>query len=84
MIIHLCLGCGKISINRVAADDDPGMLSVLCEESLELPECLRSELAQQGIQPLDSRGFDAAYFQIFGRQAIAVELAGIRIDSLVD
>lgn len=23
MIIHLCLGCGALSVNRIAGDDDP-------------------------------------------------------------
>ncbi len=68
MLIHHCTGCGKISINRIAADDNPGLLSVLCERSLELPAYLLTELNRQRIQPLDSSGFDAAYFQIFGRQ----------------
>ena len=79
MLIHRCAGCGKISINRIAADDNPGLLSILCETSLELPENLLAELARQAIQPLDSRGFDAAYFQIFGRQPIEVELFKINV-----
>jgi hypothetical protein len=79
MLIHRCTGCGKIKINRIAADDNPGLLSVLCETSLGLPESLLAELAGQGIHPLDSRGFDAAYFQLFGRQPIEIELVQIKV-----
>jgi DNA-directed RNA polymerase subunit RPC12/RpoP len=29
MLVHLCMDCGKISLNRVAADDDSEMLAIL-------------------------------------------------------
>jgi hypothetical protein len=29
MLVHLCLDCGKVSLNRVAADDDSEMLAIL-------------------------------------------------------
>lgn len=75
MLIHRCAGCGKISINRSAADDDAAQLYRLSLASLELDASLLSELAAQGIQPLDGAGFNAAYAQIYGRQPIEVELA---------
>ena len=84
MLIHRCTGCGKISINRIAADDNPGLLSVLCERSLELPAYLLTELNRQRIQPLDSRGFDAAYFQIFGRLPIPVEFIRVQVEAELD
>ena len=83
MLIHRCTGCGKISINRVAADDSPCLLSDLCERSLSLPKNLLPELTRQGIQPLDSRSFNAAYFQIFGSEPIAVEQFSIGIGAQV-
>jgi len=33
MIIHLCLSCGKISVNRIAGDDNEYQLLLLLEES---------------------------------------------------
>jgi len=29
MLVHLCMDCGKVSLNRVAADDDSEMLAIL-------------------------------------------------------
>ena len=75
MLIHRCAGCGKIAINRVAADDDAAQLYRLSLASLELDASLLEKLAAQGIQPLDSTGFNAAYAQIYGRQPIEVELS---------
>jgi len=52
MLIHRCAGCGKLVINRVAADDDAERLFALFERSLslgpELGECLRAD----GVAPL--------------------------------
>lgn len=74
MLIHRCAGCGKIVINRAAADDDALQLYRLSLASLELDDDLLTELAAQGIQPLDAAGFNAAYEQIYGRQPIEVKL----------
>ncbi len=76
MLIHRCTGCGKININRVAGDDNPEILYGLSKSSLELSEIQLAELTGQGIQPLDSLGFNSAFTQIYGRQPIAVELVG--------
>jgi predicted RNA-binding Zn-ribbon protein involved in translation (DUF1610 family) len=81
MLIHHCAGCGKIAINRAAADDDAAQLYRLSLVSLELGDGLLEELAAQGIQPLDAAGFNAAYAQIYGRQPIEIELVGA--DALV-
>jgi hypothetical protein len=34
MIVHLCIECGKVSANRLAADDDPDSIMDLFNESL--------------------------------------------------
>ncbi len=48
MIAHLCLGCGKISLNRIAADDDnQGLLSLL-----NPPDPLRQQVTLAGVQLL--------------------------------
>ena len=31
MVVHLCLNCGKLSINRIAGDDNPHSLLSLLE-----------------------------------------------------
>ena len=53
MLIHHCLGCGKFSINRIAADDNAEQLLVVFETSAALEQDLRVDLARQGIRPLN-------------------------------
>ncbi len=36
MIIHRCLGCGAISVNRIAGDDDPYIILSLIDESISI------------------------------------------------
>ena len=74
MIIHRCTGCGKISINRIAADDNPEALYALGKSCVELPVLFLNNLSAMGIRALDASGFDAAYAQIYGRQPIEVEM----------
>jgi hypothetical protein len=74
MIIHRCTGCGKIDINRIAADDNPEALYALGKSCVELPVLFLNNLSAMGIRALDASGFDAAYAQIYGRQPIEVEM----------
>ena len=54
MIVHMCEGCGKVSINRIAADDDIGMLLDIFEESTKLDSFTRSLIALNDITILES------------------------------
>jgi hypothetical protein len=83
MLIHRCTGCGKIDINRIAADDNPELLYALCKVSLNITGELSGKLAGQNISPLDAGGFNAAYAQIYGRVPIEVDLAGIKVNALI-
>ncbi len=83
MLIHRCTGCGKIDINRIAADDNPELLYALSRTSLNITDELSGELARQGINSVDAGGFNAAYAQIYGREPIEVELAGVSVGSLI-
>lgn len=74
MIIHRCTDCGKIDINRIAADDNPEALYALGKSCVELPVLFLENLSAMGIRALDASGFDAAYAQIYGRQPIEVEM----------
>lgn len=41
MLVHRCINCGDLSINRIAADDDPDMLlGVLRDSTKNRPELL--------------------------------------------
>jgi DNA-directed RNA polymerase subunit RPC12/RpoP len=75
MLIHHCLGCGKISINRIAGDDDPHALYRLFSNSAGLTSDVCRLLKEQEIIPLDSGNRTIVFSQLFGWQAIVDELA---------
>lgn len=52
MLVHQCLDCGKLSINRLAADDDGGVLRRVFQDSLRLPPDLSAEIMASGISLL--------------------------------
>lgn len=52
MLVHMCEGCGKISINRIAADDNAEMILLVLQNSAELDLAICDSLAQHGITVL--------------------------------
>jgi len=52
MIIHLCLGCGKISANRIAGDDTPYAIRCLLDTPCTIERHILSRLARYGITVL--------------------------------
>jgi hypothetical protein len=73
MIIHHCSGCGKISINRIAADDSAGALLALYKRSQSMEAELLLELQEMDIQPLQAADLTTVYSQLFGWQSIVGE-----------
>jgi len=73
MLIHQCKGCGKISINRVAADDDAAFIYQLFKRTAETPAEWKFTLLAQGIKPLGMDDLTAVYSRLFGWQAIFEE-----------
>lgn len=73
MIIHRCSGCGKISINRIAADDSAGALLALYKRSQQMESSLLESLLELGIQPLQAADLTTVYSQLFGWQSILGE-----------
>ena len=56
MLVHKCDDCGKLSVNRIAADDDAASLLTLFEALPALDAATRSTLTRSGIllpEPLD-------------------------------
>jgi DNA-directed RNA polymerase subunit RPC12/RpoP len=53
MLIHECTECGKISINRIAADDLPDRLEKVLTNSSQLDESIRLQLNLCNIQSLN-------------------------------
>jgi len=66
MLIHICTECSGISINRLAADDDPGEVMQVFESSSRLDLSTMSRLAAEEIQLLDMRMRDLVRMQLFG------------------
>jgi hypothetical protein len=66
MLIHRCVECGAISINRLAADDDPeGILALILFPSNEDVQ-LHDALIADGIQPLAEDDADLVYRRLYG------------------
>ncbi|HTX92517.1 MAG TPA: RNHCP domain-containing protein [Anaerolineales bacterium] len=63
MLIHLCIECEGLSINRIAADDDPQDVFAVFEISsrLDMPS-----LAVRGILPLTAGDSELVRAQLFG------------------
>ena len=63
MLIHHCRECGKLSLNRIAADDDAGRLLAVFADSLALPE---GWLEGSEIQALGARERPLVYARLRG------------------
>lgn len=67
MLIHQCLGCGKLSINRIAADDNPGKLLEVFRGSFDLDEQMKEQLAGSEIELLLPEDRQIVTDQLFGK-----------------
>lgn len=54
MLVHICDDCGKLSINRIAADDDNELILRVFAASRRLDPDTQAALAHAGITPLDA------------------------------
>ncbi len=68
MVVHQCSACQKISINRIAADDEPKAILELFEKSLKIPAEIRLELEKAGIKLLKEENRKEVETQIFGKR----------------
>ena len=62
MIVHRCTGCERVSINRLAADDDPETLLAVFKRSLEINS------GSEEIQMLGQADRPDIEEQLFGRR----------------
>lgn len=67
MLIHLCDECGKLSINRIAADDDLETVLEIFEGSRKLDVEMKSLLSQAGITILEAEDNRLVQEQLLGR-----------------
>jgi hypothetical protein len=72
MLIHVCEECKALSINRIAADDDPHRLMNVFEGSLCLDARLFARLESERIKILKALDRESVYAQLFGQR---IELA---------
>jgi len=68
MIIHLCHGCQKLSINRIAADDDSKAILAIFEKSLALPDELKERIKNEGTKLLKEKDREEIRTQLLGRK----------------
>lgn len=64
MLVHQCTECGTLSINRIAADDDPSTITQVFEVSVENQVHILCE--PLGILMLKENDADALYKQLYG------------------
>lgn len=67
MLIHKCTACGRISINRIAADDDPKAILKVFERSLKLDSRERNQLKRDDIEIIPEEGRKEILTQLFGK-----------------
>ena len=64
MLIHQCIECGTLSINRIAADDQPDSVMDVLHQSRALSHSLRAECEAQGIFILEEE--ESVTLQLYG------------------
>lgn len=68
MLVHQCEGCGKLSINRIAADDNIDSLMSVFENSCALDSLGSSIFLQDEIHPLLAKDRFRITAQLFGQR----------------
>jgi hypothetical protein len=72
MLIHECSECKSLSINRIAADDDPVAIITVFQESTE--DQMYRICEARGILMLKSHDSDVLYKQLYGCLEIPVKV----------
>jgi len=66
MLVHQCEDCGKVSINRIAADDDVEAILSVLEQSADLDRDTRALLEREGVMLLDTDQHDLVRHCLLG------------------
>lgn len=67
MLIHRCEDCGRLSVNRIAADDDANLIYELYRVALQLDSQTRAELEASDINALSEEQEWIVRAQLFGK-----------------
>jgi hypothetical protein len=71
MLVHQCVECGKLSINRIAADDNVDAALAVYENSIRLDCSMRASFESCGIEPLQAADEELIYAQLFGERSLS-------------
>lgn len=72
MLVHLCSGCEKISINRIAADDVSAVILEVFRASLTLSAPTQERILVSGINLLCESSIGIIYQQLYGQSIKSV------------
>jgi hypothetical protein len=75
MLIHECTGCQSLSINRIAADDDPESILTVFHDSLLHGYQMRVHCERQGILMLGMEELELIHLQLYGQEVSLPEWA---------
>lgn len=67
MLIHQCIECEGLSINRIAADDDPESILTVFQDSLLHSHQIRDHCSRQGIGMLGAEAVGMLHVQLQGQ-----------------
>ena len=67
MLIHQCLGCDKLSINRIAGDDSPEAILNVFQESQSLSQDQKRKLKEGAIDFITPKDKKEVFAQLFGK-----------------
>jgi hypothetical protein len=69
MLIHECVECKTLSINRIAADDASGRVMAVFQESFMLGPQIHAICQEHGIVVLSAEDTKVVHTQLYGRYA---------------
>ena len=67
MLIHQCEDCGRLSVNRIAADDDANLLFEIYKAALQLDPIRKAEFEASDIYALSEKEEEIVRTQLFGK-----------------
>ncbi|HSM72422.1 MAG TPA: RNHCP domain-containing protein [Anaerolineales bacterium] len=67
MLVHKCMECNALSINRIAADDDAESILTIFQESLLYGYRLIQRCGHKGIDMLEADEAEKVHEQLFGQ-----------------
>jgi hypothetical protein len=73
MLVHACRGCEALSINRIAADDNPQAILTAFEYLFQIEKGVLGRLKAGGIQLLDVTEKSLVLRQLFGNETCLAE-----------